>query len=146
MSFACAVVLDDMMAELQLSRSMISLSYAAGTFIGAFAQIPIGRAVDRFGGRRSVAVCSTCYYLSLAAMSLPRDWYALTLAFAGMRALGFGGLAMACQTCLQQWFVRRRGLATGLSESVNTLVGFGATPQLYAMVVSRTRPRMFTLD
>ena len=59
-------VLDDVMAELQLSRSMASLSYAAGTFVGAAAQIPIGRAIDRFGGRRSVAVCSAAFYLSFA--------------------------------------------------------------------------------
>jgi sugar phosphate permease len=128
-------VLDDVMAELKLSRSMASLSYAGGTFVGAAAQIPIGRAVDRFGGRRSVAVCSAAFYLSLAGMSLPQDWYMLTLAFIGVRALGFGGLAMACTTCLQQWFVRRRGLATGLSECMNTLFGFGLNSQLYAIAV-----------
>lgn len=129
-------VLDDVMAELSLSRSLASLSYASGTFIGAAAQVPIGRAVDKYGGRKSVAVCSAAYFLSLSAMSLPHDWYSLTIAFVAMRSLGFGGLSMACTTCLQQWFVRRRGLATGLSESINTLFGFGFNSQLYALAVS----------
>ena len=134
-SSATTFVLDPMMADLDLSRSMASFSYAAGTFAGAALQIPIGRAVDHFGGRKSVTVCSAAFYLSLMAMALPHDWYVLTITFLAMRALGFGGLALACTTCLQQWFVKRRGLATGLSEGVNTLVGFGLNSQLYAMSV-----------
>lgn len=134
-SSGVAFVIEGVMAELELSRSLVSLAYAVGTFIGAAAQIPIGRAVDRFGGRRGVAICSAAFYIALIGMSLPHNWYALTLAFAAMRALGFGGLALACNTCLQNWFVRRRGLATGLSESINTLVGFGFCAQLYSMAV-----------
>ena len=122
-------------SDLQLSRSVISLTYAVGTLLGAAAQIPIGRAVDRFGGRLGVALCSTAFYVSLAAMSLPTHWATLTLAFTAMRTLGFGGLALTCNTCLQNWFVRRRGLATGLSESVNSLIGYGLCAQLYAMAV-----------
>lgn len=128
-------VVDDLMEELQLSRSVISFSYAIGTLGGAVMQVPIGRAVDRFGGRRSVAACSAAFYMSLMGMALPHNWYTLTLAFMAMRALGFGGLALACNTCLQQWFVERRGLATGLSECVSTLVGFGICSHLYAMAV-----------
>ena len=122
-------------SDLQLSRSVISLTYAVGTLLGAAAQIPIGRAVDRFGGRLGVTMCSTAFYVSLAAMSLPTHWATLTLAFTAMRTLGFGGLALTCNTCLQNWFVRRRGLATGLSESVNSLIGYGLCAQLYAMAV-----------
>ena len=79
-------VVDDLMADLQLSRSFVSLAYAVGTFIGAATQIPIGHAVDRFGGQRSIAVCSAAFYVSLAAMSLPQSWVPLTLAFAAMRS------------------------------------------------------------
>ena len=134
-SSAVAFVVEPMMVDLALSRSLLSLSYGIATGFGAAAQIPIGRLVDRFGGRASVALCSAAYYVSLAAMAVPRDWFVLTLAFGAMRTLGFGGLALAGNTCLQQWFVKRRGLATGLSESVNTLVGFGLLSQLYSMAV-----------
>ena len=54
-SSAITFVLDDIMAELDLTRSAISAVYMAGTLLGAAVQIPIGRAVDRFGGRRSIA-------------------------------------------------------------------------------------------
>ena len=134
-SSAVTFVIEPIMAELKLSRSLVSLSYGIATGIGAAVQVPIGRLVDQFGGRKGVAVCSALYFLSLMAMALPHEWVMLTLAFGAMRALGFGGLALACNTCLQQWFVRRRGLVTGLSESLNTLVGFGLCSQFYAAVV-----------
>ena len=81
------------------------------------------------------------YFLFAFCHVLPHDWYSLTIAFVAMRSLGFGGLSMACTTCLQQWFVRRRGLATGLSESI-TLFGFGFNSQLYALAVSSYGWRM----
>ena len=124
-SSAITFVLDDIMAELDLTRSAISAVYMAGTLLGAAVQIPIGRAVDRFGGRRSIAACSAAFALSCSCLSLPRHWATLLLAFGFLRALGFGGLAGAVTTCLQQWFVRRRGLATGMLEATNSIVGFG---------------------
>ena len=124
-SSAITFVLDDIMAELKLTRSAISAVYMAGTLLGAAVQIPIGRAVDRFGGRRSIAACSAAFALSCSCLSLPHHWSTLLLAFGFLRALGFGGLAGAVTTCLQQWFVRRRGLATGMLEATNSIVGFG---------------------
>ena len=124
-SSAITFVLDDIMAELDLTRSAISAVYMAGTLLGAAVQIPIGRAVDRYGGRRSIAVCSAAFAASCSCMSLPRHWSTLLLAFGFLRALGFGGLALATNTCLQQWFVRRRGLATGMLEATSSIVGYG---------------------
>ena len=124
-SSAITFVLDDVMTELDLTRSAISAIYMGGTLLGAAVQIPIGRAVDRFGGRRSIAVCSAAFALSCSFLSLPQHWSTLLLAFGFLRALGFGGLAGAVTTCLQQWFVRRRGLATGMLEATNSIVGFG---------------------
>jgi hypothetical protein len=109
-SSAVTFVVEPMMADLSLSRSLLSLSYGVATGVGAAAQIPIGRLVDRFGGRAGVVVCSAAFYVSLVAMAAPQDWVTLTFAFGAMRALGFGGLALACNTCLQNWFVRRRAL------------------------------------
>ena len=124
-SSAITFVLDDVMTELDLTRSAISAIYMGGNLLGAAVQIPIGRAVDRFGGRRSIAVCSAAFALSCSFLSLPQHWSTLLLAFGFLRALGFGGLAGAVTTCLQQWFVRRRGLATGMLEATNSIVGFG---------------------
>jgi MFS family permease len=123
------------MLELQLSRSAISAAYTVGTLLGAAAQSFIGRAVDHFGGRISISVCSIAYALSLVSISLPQSWLALSLAFAAMRALGFGGLQLACTTCLQQWFIRRRGLATGCAEAVTSLAGFGFCAIFFSWLV-----------
>ena len=129
-SSAITFVIDPVMEELSLSRSAISAVYMAGTLLGAAAQIPIGRAVDKYGGRRSITVCAAAFAASCSCLSLPHHWATLLLAFGFLRALGFGGLALACTTTLQQWFARRRGLATGMMEAANSLVGFGACSSL----------------
>lgn len=121
--------------ELHMTRVEISFSYTVGTLVGAAGQIPIGRAVDKLGGRLSIAICSLAFGLSLASLYLPSGWYTLTMAFAAVRTFGFGGLALACTTCLQQWFVTRRGFVTGLAESLASFVGFGLCSILLAAAV-----------
>jgi sugar phosphate permease len=128
-------IVDDLMAELGLSRTSLSLAYSVGTIGGALVQQPIGRAVDRFGGRVSITVCSAAYAASLIGISLPRSWATLAAALLFLRALGFGGLALSCTTCLQQWFVRRRGLATGCQEAGTSLVGFGCFSAVLAAMI-----------
>ena len=129
-------IVDDLMGDMALSRSGVSGVYTAGTLVGALAQMPIGRAVDRYGGRAAIAVCSGAYALSLLCLSLPPSWPWLIAAFSALRALGFGGLALACTTCMQQWYVRRRGLATGLSEAASSFVGFGVLSSLLSALVA----------
>lgn len=134
-SSAITFVIDPVMEELSLSRSAISAVYMAGTLLGAAAQIPIGRAVDKYGGRRSITFCAAAFAASCSCLSLPHSWPTLLLAFGFLRALGFGGLALACTTTLQQWFVRRRGLATGMMEATNSIVGFGACSSLLHAII-----------
>ena len=128
-------IVDPIKDELELSRSSISLSYTFGTVGGALLQVPIGKAVDRFGGRVSITICSACYALSSIGLSLPRSWFMLTLAFGCIRALGFGGLQLASTTCLQQWFVKRRGFATGAQEALSSIAGFGLCSLLLSALV-----------
>ena len=120
--------------ELGMSQSEIAAAYMLGTAVSAFAQIPIGWTVDRFGGRTGVTLYSALFALSVSAMALPTDWYTLSLAFCALRALGAGGLSLACTTCLQQWFCRRRGLATGLQSSAVSLSSYAILSNLISSV------------
>ena len=117
-----------------MSQSEIAAAYMFGTAVSAFAQIPIGWTVDRFGGRTGVTLYSALFALSVSAMALPSDWYTLSLAFCALRALGVGGLSLACTTCLQQWFCRRRGLATGLQSSAVSLSSYAILSNLISSV------------
>jgi MFS family permease len=129
-------IIDDAMLELGLTRSEMSLAYTVGTLIGAVVQLPIGRFVDRHGGRRGVTATSALYGVSVAAMCLPRDWITLTLAFCALRAFGFGGLLLSSQVVLAQWFERRRGLATGMANAVSSFLGFGLLSSLLTWIVA----------
>ena len=117
-------IIDAVRDELGMSQSSIAAAYMVGTLGSALAQVPIGRLVDRFGGRVGMTLTSGLFALSVAALSLPVNWPTLALAFCSLRAFGVGGFALACTTCLQQWFCRRRGLATGLAESIASLLSY----------------------
>ena len=97
--------------------------------------MPIGRTVDRWGGRVAVTIYSALFFLSVIGLSFPRDWLSLTVAFGMLRALGVGGLELSCNTCLQQWFSRRRGLATGVGQSINAILSYAVISNLVALAV-----------
>lgn len=129
-------VVNPMRDDLQLSQTSIALAYTIGTAASALAQIPIGRSVDRWGGRVGVTAYSALFYLSVAALSLPSSFPELCLAFSLLRAFGVGGLELACNTCLQQWFARRRGFATGLLACIANVVSYAGVANLVAALVT----------
>ena len=121
--------------SLGLSQSGVALAYTAGTALSALAQYPLGRAVDKFGGRVGIVATSACFACSLVALSMASSWWTLAFAFGLMRTLGVGGLETACNTCLQQWFIRRRGLATGLGSSIVQLLSYALVSNIDAALV-----------
>ena len=128
-------IIDPVREDLKLTQTEIALSYTLGTAFSALAQIPMGKSIDRWGGRMGVTVYSAAFFMSVACLSLPHTWIGLSAGFALLRALGVGGLELACNTCLQQWFSRRRGLATGLLQSTNALVSYGIISNVISALV-----------
>lgn len=128
-------VVEPMKEEMRLTQTSVAMAYTLGTVFSALAQIPMGRSVDRWGGRIGVTVYSAAYFASVACLSLPHSWLMLAVSFGLIRALGVGGFETACNTCLQQWFSRRRGLATGLSQSINAVLSYAVLSNVDASLV-----------
>ena len=121
--------------ELNLTQTSVAFAYTIGTAFSALVQLPIGRSVDRWGGRMGVVVYSAAFYASVTCLSLPTNWTNLAVAFGLLRAFGVGGLELAANTCLQQWFERRRGLATGLLQSLNAILSYAGISNVVAALV-----------
>eukprot|EP00966_Prymnesium_polylepis_P131111 3032198-Prymnesium_polylepis.2 len=123
-------IIPDLRDDLGLTQTSVALAYTLGTAMSAFVQMPIRRTVDRWGGRKAVTVYSALFFCSVAGMSLPRRWLELAVAFGLLRALGVGGLELSCNTCLQQWFARRRGCVTGVGQSGNAILSYAVVSNL----------------
>ncbi|WP_407319659.1 MFS transporter [Isoptericola halotolerans] len=124
-----SLFIDPLIAELGMSRSAVSTAYLLGTLAGAVALPWIGRALDRFGVRRTMALVGLVFGGVLVALSAVSSIVGLTAGFVGVRMAGQGALGLTATTVVALWFDRRRGLVTGLVGAVGA-VGISMTPLL----------------
>ncbi|MFO7546540.1 MAG: MFS transporter [Trueperaceae bacterium] len=110
-----SVFLDKIIEDLGTSRSVVSLLYTVGTMIAAFALPFIGRFIDIRGPRLAVAVITVAFAAACVWMGFVTGPVMLLLGFVLIRMLGQGALSLVSQYVINVWFVRRRGLAVGLS-------------------------------
>ncbi|HRJ43047.1 MAG: MFS transporter [Caldilineaceae bacterium] len=113
--FTVSLFLDLWVADLNLSRSTVSLLYG-GASLGAALLLPIaGRLVDRFGPRRLVVVISLGLGLGCLWLVNVQGPIALFIGLLIVRFFGFGSLQIASNNVIAQWFIRRRGFAMGIA-------------------------------
>ncbi|MCZ2805887.1 MFS transporter [Modestobacter sp. VKM Ac-2983] len=115
---AISAFIDPMTEELGISRSAISTAYLIGTLIGAAAMPLVGRALDRFGTRATMAVIGAVFGTVLLGLAAVSGLVGLTAGFVGVRMAGQGALGLTATTAVAVWFTRRRGLALGLVSAI----------------------------
>lgn len=132
-----SVLIDPMIAELDVGRTQISTAYLTGTLLGACAMPALGRAVDRWGPRAVMALVGLCFGGVLLGLSAVSGVVGLTAGFVGIRMAGQGALTLVATTTVAYWFDRRRGLALGLTGALGT-AGISFAPVLIGRLVSTT--------
>ncbi len=129
-----SLFIDPLIEELGVSRSAISTSYLLGTLAGAIALPWIGRALDRYGVRRTMAIIGFVFGAVLISLSFVSSIVGLTAGFVGVRMAGQGALGLTATTAVALWFDRRRGMAVGLVSAIGAL-GISATPIIIEGVI-----------
>lgn len=113
--FTVSLFLDLWVADLNLSRSTVSLMYGAASLGAAFLLPVSGRLVDRFGPRRLVVVVSLGLGLGCLWMMGVQGAGTLFVGLLVVRFFGFGSLQITSNNVIAQWFIRRRGFAMGIA-------------------------------
>ncbi|GAB3160982.1 MFS transporter [Myceligenerans halotolerans] len=116
-----SLFIDHFIEDLDVSRSVISTGYLIGTVAGAFALPWIGRALDRYGTRRTMACIGLAFGAILMLMSLVSGIVGLTAGFVGVRMAGQGALGLTATTVVAHWFAKRRGLAGGIAAAFGAM-------------------------
>ncbi|MEE2657189.1 MAG: MFS transporter [Candidatus Latescibacterota bacterium] len=129
-TYAVSVFIDSFMVDLGLSRSTISTLYTAGTLTASFALPWVGRQFDLRGARLTMTVISLLLGLSCLYMSFVRDAVMLGIGFCALRLLGQGSLSLVSKNTVNQWWVRRRGMAMGIVGLSGALLGSSGFPNL----------------
>jgi len=104
------------------SRGTITMIGSLSFLVYGGSQPFVGRAVDRFGIRRTLAASTVLVAVGMALSALAPGPLALALSYGVVASLGFGGASgVAASVAVTYWFTSRRGLAFALVEA-----GFGA--------------------
>ena len=122
--------------EFGASRGSVSLVFSLAGFLYFALGIVSGPLADRWGSRRLAIVGMVLTGTGLAAASTARSLVEVYLAYGLGVGLGVGCSYVPAVGAVQRWFVRRRGLASGLAVSgigVGTLV----MPPLAAFFIDR---------
>jgi MFS family permease len=127
--------IDPMMAELGISRSAISTAYLIGTLLSAAALPTVGRLIDRFGARVTMAAVGAAFGAILVGLSMITGIVGLTAGFVGIRLAGQGALGMIAVTVTAYWFDRRRGTALGIVSAVGA-AGITLSPILIERLIA----------
>lgn len=131
---AVSALIDPMIDGLGVSRATIATCYLVGTLCGAAALPSVGRALDRFGARRTTAAIGVTFAAALALLSVSTGVVLLTVGFVGIRLAGQGALGLSAATTVSRWFSRRRGLVLGVLNAVSA-AAISLTPVLLTALV-----------
>ena len=120
--FAFGLMLKDMSEDLEVSRSTLSLAVTMFMVVSAVAMPLVGRLVDRWSLRGTIAIGTVGGAAGLALMGQVHYSWQVFLVYGVIYALGNSGTSIApVVVMVSQWFVERRGVATSVAVSGNAI-------------------------
>jgi MFS transporter, OFA family, oxalate/formate antiporter len=129
-TYSLSIFVDHFINDIGISRSGLSTLFTVGTIVGSFALPIVGQQIDLHGSRVMVAVVAGLFGLACIYMSFVQNAVMLGLGFIAIRALGQGSLTVVSRNAINQWWIRRRGMALGISGILLALIGTGGIPKL----------------
>jgi MFS family permease len=131
--------------DLGIPVADMGLLLSAFLWAYAFAQLPIGGLIDRFGPRRTLGLGLLSWSVAQAAGGLVTNFGSFV---AARFALGVGEAPLfpAGARVVRDWFgIKERGFATGLCQSASSLGNFIAIPLLTFLMLSLSWRWMFII-
>ena len=129
-TYVVSIFIESFIAELGISRSLVSTLYTLGTLVGSFVLPMVGYQLDRHGARLIVVLITALFGFACIYMGYVQNAFMLGLGFIALRMLGQGSLGLVCTNIINQWWVRRRGMVMGISGMAGSLISLGGFPNL----------------
>jgi MFS family permease len=115
--YTFGVFFKPVLTDLAWTRAVISGAYSLNmVMIGVFGVVA-GRLSDRFGPRIVVTVCGSFMGVSYLLMSQISSVWQIYVFYGVLASIGTAGSWIPLLSTVARWFVRRRGLITGLVAS-----------------------------
>jgi MFS family permease len=132
--YALGVFVTPLESEFGWSRGQISVAMTLSTVVSGLMGPVAGWLLGQWGSRRLLTAAAVVTGAGFAAIGLtPALWY-LYLAFACMAAGRAGLMMVPASAIVANWFVRRRGLATGVMTAGIGLGGLVMAPAVALLI------------
>ncbi|MBI2830990.1 MAG: MFS transporter [Chloroflexi bacterium] len=115
--YSFGVFLKPLAGEFGWNRAMTSGAYSLFLFILALLYLATGRLTDRLGPRVVGTVCGVFLGLGYFLMSQVNTLWQLYLLYGVVVALGMSGGLVPLMSMTARWFIKRRGIMTGIVVS-----------------------------
>ena len=123
--YTFGVFFKPLLAEFGWTRAMTSAAFSMSLVLTGFLSVLAGKLTDRFGPRLVVTVCGCFLGLGFLLVSQTSAIWHLYLFYGVLVGIGMGGSFVPMASTVARWFVRRRGMMTGIAVSglgVGTLI------------------------
>jgi MFS family permease len=130
---------------LGVNRTVFSLAFAVAIVVAFLSGTVTGPVADRVGPRPVVVCGLTLVVAGLAATAAARGPIDFVIRFGLPVGLGVGMIYVPSIATVQRWFLRRRGLASGLAVT-GSGIGTIVLPMLTAYLVAKVGWREALLD
>ena len=115
--YTFGVFFEPLLAEFGWTRAMTSGAYSLFMVFSGLLYIVTGRLNDRFGPRIVVTVCGFFLGLGYLLMSQISAVWHLYLFYGVIISIGVSGAFVPLISTVARWFVKKRGLMTGIVEA-----------------------------
>lgn len=129
------VFFNSLMTELQWSRAVISGASSLSFFLSGLFAIFVGRLSDLYGPKNLMRVTALFFGAGFMLMSQVESLWQLYLFYGLFFGIGLSSIDVIALTTTARWFVRRRGLMTGLVK-VGTGAGQFSIPLAASLLIA----------
>ncbi len=119
--YSFGVFFEPMLVEFGWTRALTSGAYSLNMFLHGLLVIGAGKLNDRFGPRLVLTAGGLLWGLGYLLMSQVSVVWQLYLFYGVIMGIGFSGYIVPLTSTVARWFVRRRGMMTGI-----VMAGIGA--------------------
>jgi MFS family permease len=133
--YSFGVFLKPVLNEFGWTRAAISGAYSLNMLLAGGLGIVFGRLSDRFGPRIVLTVCGLIIGLGYLLMSQVSSIWQIYLFFGVLVSVGEGGMFVPLMSTIARWFVKGRGLASGIAVS-GVAAGIVVMPLLANQLIS----------
>ena len=130
--YSFGIFFEPLLAQFGWTKAMTSGAFSLSFFLTGILGVLAGKLTDRFGPRVVMTVCGFFLGLGYLMMSQIGAIWQLYLFYGVVIAIGMSGAWVPLISTVPRWFVKRRGMMTGIVTS-----GTGIGTIIFSLVASR---------